>query len=590
MIGEAGGLALGGGVRVEGTMTDTGAERRRTIHAGAPGSWAGILIAVLALQLALTLPGRIDHITPLAFARLPLELPVLLAVLAIAAGRFGTSVRSVLALLVALTVVLRVADMAAQQAFARPFNPVLDAHLLGAAMNLLSGAVGVAGAWAIAAAAILATLLVVSLSWLVLARLSAGVTRHRRGTLVVAGLLALLWSGLFVTGAAVDHRRPLASHAAASLLAERAGTTLASLGDMRAFAAASAVDAWRDVPSDRLLGALKGKDVLVVFVESYGETVLSNPLYAPRVTALLRQGEARLAMAGAHVRTGLVTSPTVGGMSWLAHGTMLSGLWVDNQRRYDSLMTSDRMTLNGAFRRAGWRTVAVMPAITMAWPEGAYYGYDTIYAADDLGYRGKPFNWVTMPDQYTLSALRRLELDRPDRAPVMAEVALISSHAPWTPIPEVIDWSLVGDGSVFDAVATSGDPPEVVWRDPDRVRTQFRLSIEYALDNLVSYVETFGADNLVMVVLGDHQPAPLVTGEDASRAVPVHVIAGDPAVLDRIESWGWADGLMPDPAAPILRMDVLRDRFLAAFSTEPAADGGVQPSARLDPSRATEFR
>jgi len=150
--------------------------------------------------------------------------------------------------------------------------------------------------------------------------------------------------------------------------------------------------------------------------------------------------------------TGWSRSPTMGGLSWLAHGTFLSGLWVDNQARYDRLMMSDRRSLNRLFREAGWRTAAIMPAITMDWPEGSYYGYDTIFASDDLGYQGKPFNWVTMPDQYTLVAFDRLVRHAGNDRPVMAEIALISSHAPWTPVPELIDWADVGDGRAFDAL------------------------------------------------------------------------------------------------------------------------------------------
>ena len=52
-----------------------------------------------------------------------------------------------------------------------------------------------------------------------------------------------------------------------------------------------------------------------------------------------------------------------------------------------------------------------MPAITLAWPEAGYFGYDRVLAAHDLGYRGLPFNWVTMPDQFTLAALRGANID-----------------------------------------------------------------------------------------------------------------------------------------------------------------------------------
>src|SRR5690606_23466844 len=125
-----------------------------------------------------------------------------------------------------------------------------------------------------------------------------------------------------------------------------------------------------------------------------------------------------------------LTSPTVGGLSWLAHATVMSGLWIDSQIRYDSLVMSKHRSLTQLFHEVGWRTVAVMPAITMAWPEGEYYGYDHIYHAHNSGYAGKPFNWVTMPDQFTLSAFHRNEIAPENRAPVMAEIALISSHAP----------------------------------------------------------------------------------------------------------------------------------------------------------------
>ncbi len=65
------------------------------------------------------------------------------------------------------------------------------------------------------------------------------------------------------------------------------------------------------------------------------------------------------------------------------------------------------------------------------------------------------------PTQYTLSAFERLvrEPAREKGKPVMAEIALISSHAPWTPVARMIDWDDVGDGTAFDAQATSGDHP-----------------------------------------------------------------------------------------------------------------------------------
>ncbi|MFN4099693.1 MAG: sulfatase, partial [Pararhodobacter sp.] len=200
------------------------------------------------------------------------------------------------------------------------------------------------------------------------------------------------------------------------------------------------------------------------------------------------------------------------------------------------------------------------------WPEGAYFGFDAIHHAADLGYQGLPFNRVTMPDQFTLTALDRLERQGEGRAPILAQVALVSSHAPWVPIPPLIGWDEVGDGQVFNQWATSGDPPEVVWRDRDRVRDQFRQAIDYSLQVVGSWAELHAGDPPLMIVLGDHQPARFVAGVDGFD-VPVHVI-GPPGLLARFAELGWTDGMEPDPALPPVRMDGLRDLLLRALSSE----------------------
>lgn len=86
------------------------------------------------------------------------------------------------------------------------------------------------------------------------------------------------------------------------------------------------------------------------------------------------------------------------------------------------------------------------------------------------------------------------------------------------------------------------------------------------MNTLVSYVETYGGDDLVLVFLGDHQPSPSVSGQHASRDAPITIVARDPAILDRITGWGWQDGLKPGPDTPVWRMDAFRDRFLAAYA------------------------
>jgi hypothetical protein len=260
-----------------------------------------------------------------------------------------------------------------------------------------------------------------------------------------------------------------------------------------------------------------------------------------------------------------LTSPTFGALSWLAHATLQTGLWVDSQDRYDLLVDSPRTSLSRLFGRAGWRTVASVPANTEDWPEGAFYGFDHVYDSRNVGYRGPRFGYPTMPDQFTLEAFWRAELAPRERRPVMAEIDLISSHAPWSRTPRMVDPDLVGDGSVFDGMPEQLPSEPEIWTSPERVRAAYGDAVEYSLTALLDVVARRGDGDLVVLVLGDHQPATVVSGTDADHDVPVTLLARDPAVLDRISGWGWAQGVRPDDDAPVWRMDELRDAFLEAY-------------------------
>lgn len=517
------------------------------------------VFCILVITLALLLPNQLSAFAWADFVALPLE-ALLVGLGLLLPGRAGNLFRILAAIIFTLCILLKFADMAVFQIFARPFNPVLDAFFFVNGMNLLNGALGNLLALL---AVVLLGILVLGIIALVFWLLKRAQQQLRLATKTSLGFLLaglVVWFAIMVTGL------PGASKISYDQLAEHVSAMYRSYAELEQFHQEIAIDPVVDkTPAANLFSKLKGKDVLVVFIESYGRIVLDKPEFAEHIRPLLQQGNADLAAHGIGARSAYLTSSTLGGLSWLAHGTAMSGLWIDSQVRYDSLIMSQRPSLNRLFKNAGWRTVAVMPAITMAWPEGDYFGYSHIYAANNLGYKGLPFNWVTMPDQYTLAAFQALER-KPGHGPVMTEMALISSHAPWTPIPSLVDWNAVGDGTIFNAQATSGDSPEVVWQDAHRIRIQFRQSIEYALANLVSYAATYGDDNLVILAFGDHQPAPLVTGATDNRDVIVHLIARDPKVLEEVVGWQWTEGMLPAANAPVWRMDEVRARLIETFS------------------------
>jgi hypothetical protein len=187
----------------------------------------------------------------------------------------------------------------------------------------------------------------------------------------------------------------------------------------------------------------------------------------------------------------------------------------------------------------------------------------------NLGYKGPLYNFGSMPDQYTLSAFQHNERSAPGHAPVMTEMVLLSSHEPWTPLPQIMPWDSIGNGSVYQGTRQPGPTSKQVFADNEVARSAYIQSIQYSLNALISYIQTYG-QNLVLVFLGDHQPESQVSGEGASRDVPITIVAQDPKVFDRIASWGWQDGLKPSPNAPVWRMDTFRDRFLTAFGPQAA--------------------
>jgi hypothetical protein len=135
-------------------------------------------------------------------------------------------------------------------------------------------------------------------------------------------------------------------------------------------------------------------------------------------------------------------------------------------------------------------------------------------------------------------------------------------------VPTLIDWDKVGDGSAFNDQAVSGDPPSVVWAVPDRVRRQYIQTIDYSLATLGEFMERQRRD-VVYVILGDHQPASIITGQGASRAVPVHIVSDDADLVARFEAEGFVSGMMPADTTKEQPMSTLRQTLIDTFDGAP---------------------
>jgi hypothetical protein len=526
-------------------------------------------LAFLLVLLALIAPDQLNRLTPAAFVRIPVEGLVGVALLLVLPAKAGRVLAIFAGVLLGLLTIVKIFDIGFYASLDRPFDPLADWSFLPPAVDFLRRSVGQVGAVsAVVAAGLLAAAALVLMT-LAMLRLTRLVVQHHTTATRTVAALSVVWIACAVLGAQFAPGAPVASTSAAALAYDQVRQVRADMKDRHSFATQVTTDAFGNVPPEQLLTALRGKDVLFTFVESYGRVAVQDSDIAPSIDALLQAGTDRLRAAGFAAKSAFLTSSTAGGGSWLAHSTLQSGMWISNQQLYGDLVTGNRLTLTNAFRRAGWRTVGVLPANRQDWPEASFYGYNQIYDSRNIGYRGPTYSFDSIPDQYTMSAFHQLELPTADRPPVMAEIDLLSSHAPWEPVPKLTDWNKIGDGSLFTAQAGAHDPTSVVFdKDVSRVHADYAQTVEYSLNTLISYVQTYGNNNLVLVFLGDHQPAPIVAGEGATRDVPITIVARDPGVMNRISGWGWQDGLRPDPQAPVWRMDTFRDRFLTAFGPQ----------------------
>jgi hypothetical protein len=548
---------------------------------------ASRLVALIAALVLLNASLAFHNVWPTPAIRWDGELSIELAacvLILIAARRWlGAPSRGALRWLAALWVLLTIghyADVTAPALYGRDINlywdlrymPDVAAMVVRAAPFRLVILVG-------AAAALLLLLLYWIFRW-ALGRVADAVASSRERLVLglTAAAIALLFAG--------QHLQAFGAHAP--------GTSAFSMPVTQTYArqARLVVDALTGSTSlapspamDSDLALARGADVFLVFIESYGAISYERPDIAPR----LEPGRAELAAAiratNREVVSAYVESPTFGGSSWLAHLSLLSGIEVRDPETNARLMTQKRDTLVTAFSRHGYRTVALMPGLRQRWPEGTFYGFDDIYGAARLDYRGPEFGWFAIPDEFTMARFDALEAGRPSRVPLFVFFPTISTHFPFSPTPPYqADWRRMLTARPYDGpdiVRAYSKQPDWTHFGPGYVD-----AVSYAYATLGGYLRSSADRDLIMILLGDHQPPAAVSGEGAPWDVPVHVIASRRAVLDRLRSRGFRAGLTPERPA-LSRMHALLPILLDALGDREhgAVAQGSSPGRRSSQQR-----
>lgn len=481
-------------------------------------------------------------------------------------------------------VAARYLDVTVPAVFGRPLNLYWDGRH---GLQVLRLALEQVPAWRMAAALAAAALglwLLHRLVRLGLGQLAWCLSWHRPRPVLLAGGLAL--SASFAAHPHVERdTRWFFSLPLAPTLARQAARlpTLLAPG-----IADAALGAGPDFSGS--LGALRGADVLLLFAESYGVTTLDDPALVEALQPRRERLQAAIGAGGRAVVSARVRSPTFGGGSWLAHAALLSGLDTSDPAHHDRLMASSRPTLVGHFRRHGYRTVGWMPGLQRPWPEGAFYGFDRLAGLDGIGYAGPAFGFWQVPDQAALALLREQEWAPPaapgGRLPRFIVFPTLTTHAPFRPLPPYQpDWSrLTGPQAYARAQLEAALAQAPSWRE---ARSAYAEAMRYQFDWLAGWFDGPAPRGLVTVVVGDHQPLAAVSGPRASWDVPVHVIAEDPVLLQRLIARGFEPGLAPSPAAGLGGLHRLTALLLEVFDGSPVP-GERAVAAPAAPSRSPE--
>jgi hypothetical protein len=243
----------------------------------------------------------------------------------------------------------------------------------------------------------------------------------------------------------------------------------------------------------------------------------------------------------------------------------MSGVEVRDPGDYALLLTQQRETWAKLFNAAGYRSIAVMPGMRSAWPEGAFYGFDRIYDEFALEYRGPDFGWWRIPDQFSLARIAEIGRGSDSHAPLFAFLPTINTHIPFLPVPPYqADWERVLSAEPYppeDVRASLAPLPN--WQ---ALGEPFADSFVYTFTYLSGYVRAQAGANETLLLIGDHQPAASVAGVGARWDVPVHVITSRDDVAAALVAAGFVEGVALAPQQrPIVTLPGLSVLLLEAF-------------------------
>jgi hypothetical protein len=270
-----------------------------------------------------------------------------------------------------------------------------------------------------------------------------------------------------------------------------------------------------------------------------------------------------LQSAGYHIFSHYLTSPVIGGWSWLADATILTGIRIDSQEKFDVLLRSETESLPKIFKEAGYTTLLAAPGTVHGeWEEGKrFYRYGEDMLGSDYGYKGPTFSFVPIPDQYAIYKVHKKVLSKTESAPFFIRYTLVSSHGPFNRIPAYIEiWDDLGDGTIYYNVTNLCFDND--WFGGREYDVGYVAAIRYVVTVITEYLLKFIDDETLVILVGDHQPKFPITQRGSPLSVPVHVISRDRELIKPLLKYGYTPGFIPEQYPPHPGMETFLTLFL----------------------------
>jgi hypothetical protein len=333
-------------------------------------------------------------------------------------------------------------------------------------------------------------------------------------------------------------------------------------------------------------------NVYLFLIESYGRLMFSRGPEGDAHRARMLELEEQLEELGWSTASAFSRAPVMGGRSWLAEASVLTGMRVRHEAVFRHLIAQiDSVPhLVATLRRNEYRSILLVPSdrVRPGVELVNYYGFDRVIRFDDLGYQGAPVGWGIVPDQYSLEHTHEHVLSKVSR-PLFFDFHMVSSHAPWDEVPTIVsDYRRLARGEAEPELDEHSMLHTRLKRYQRRGRFRFlrrglnqvegqrdamrryQQAIRYEIDVLARYLPRIEDDALI-VLMGDHQP-PMLMATTQDFAVPVHVLARDPNLLVPL----WAAGFRPGLRMHAAQREVLRHEGLYSLLVHALAVAGSE--------------